>query len=198
MNKLLLLALLALAFVVMACSRNSHNNAIATDIGRGGSKPISSETTKITYYHHTNSGIAISTKVEMNEDSLTWEYYEARTGLRLRDTSKFDKNDFAELVNELSLVRFSAKDAHDTSSGGEGYAIAFEQDAKQYFFYNDSYKLSGDYEKVETLILQFIETHKTECEKRMEELSKEPHESRFFGEFETLPEELKPYEVQNQ
>ena len=181
MNKLLLLALLALAFVVMACSRNSHNNAIATDIGRGGSRPISSETTKITYYHHTNSGIAISTKVEMNEDSLTWEYYEARTGLRLRDTSKFDKNDFTELVNELSLVHFSAKDAHDTSSGGDGYAIAFEQDAKQYFVYNDSYKLAGDYKKVESLILQFIETHKTECEKRMEELSKEPHESRFLA-----------------
>ena len=161
MNKLFLLALLALAVVVVACSRNSHNNAIATDIGRGGSRPISAETTKITYYHHTNSGIAISTKVEMNEDSLNWEYDEARTGLRLRDTSKFDKNDFTELVNELSLVRFSTKDTHDTSSGGEGYALSFEKDSNRYFIYNDSYKLSGNYKKVESLILQFIETHKT-------------------------------------
>ena len=196
MNKLFLLALLALAVVVVACSRNSHNNAIATDIGRGGSRPISAETTKITYYHHTNSGIAISTKVEMNEDSLNWEYDEARTGLRLRDTSKFDKNDFTELVNELSLVRFSTKDTHDTSSGGEGYALSFEKDSNRYFIYNDSYKLSGNYKKVESLILQFIETHKTECEKRMEELSKEPHEWYYYGDLDTLPEELRPYKAE--
>lgn len=198
MKYYIILVLCVITFLTIACTRHSETGkSLSADIKNAQSKsnPISAETTKITYYHHTNSGIAISTKVEICEDHLIWDYHEMRNGCHLKDTCKYDKNDYIRLTNDLSMIRFSAKDAHDTSSGGEGYAFAFEKDSKQYFYYNDTFKLSGDYEQVRTLVLQFIDAHKTECELLFERLSKAPHEKGEMGEFDTLPEELKPYEV---
>ena len=95
------------------------------------------------------------------------------------------------------MIQFSAKDAHDYSTGGAGYACYFETDHSHYFSYNSYYKLSGDYEQVTAVISQFVNAHKTACELSLEKLSQELHErGSDFGEWETLPEELEKYKVE--
>ena len=162
---------------------------------KSSSCPISSKTTKITYSQYTNSGEAISTTTTILEDCLIWEYHEIRNNCHLKDSCRFERAAFEELIKDLSTIHFSAKDAHDYSSGGAGYGLSFEANADRYFSYNSSYKLSGDYDHVTSLIQQFIESHKTECELLFERLAKEPHEQGDFGEFMILPEELEKYRV---
>lgn len=155
--------------------------------------PISLITTKITYSHHTNSGIAIYTTITIHEDHLVWEYVEARNNCSLIDSCSFSKEEFKELITELSKVQFSAIDTHDYSVGGEGYGYSFESASDQYFYYDNSYKLSGNYSQVSSLIQQFINSHKTDCEMLFEKLKKIPHEPGEFGVFRILPKELEKY-----
>lgn len=160
-----------------------------------GSCPIKKETTKITYSRHTNSGIAIYTSVTLYPDHLVWGYSEARNGCSLRDSCSYDREEFDKLVSELSQIKFSAKDCDDHRSGGAGFGYSFETETKRYFYYNSLFKMSGDYEKAQGLIKQFISIHKTRCELLFDEYARKPHKRAEFGEFQELPEELIPYKV---
>ena len=157
--------------------------------------PITTGTTKIVYGEHANSGIAISTTYEITGDSLVWDYRELRNDCHLRDVARYDAQDFEALVTALSEIRFSAKDAHDYSSGGSGWGCSFDNEKGHYLQYNSTYALSGDYAKVTEMILQFAEAHKPEGLRLFDALKAEPHEKPTFGEFEELPEALKPYTV---
>ena len=57
------------------------------------------------------------------------------------------------------------------------------------------FKLSGSYETVTDVILQFVSNHKPEGLRVFDELKSEPHEGAMFGEFEHLPQPLEPYIV---
>jgi len=136
--------------------------------------PITTGTTKIVYSEHSNSGIAIMTTYEITRDSLVWLYQEFRTDRCLRDVAKYDAQDFEALVTALSTIRFSAKDAHDVSSGGSGWGCSFDNEKGRYLQYNSTYKLSGDYEKVTDMIQQFVEAHKPEALAHFDEQDTEP------------------------
>ena len=136
--------------------------------------PITTETTKIVYSEHSNSGIAILMTYEIARDSLVWECKNFRNNRHLRDVARYDAQDFETLVTALSTIRFSAKDAHDASSGGSGWGCSFDNEKGRYLQYNSSYELSGDYEKVTDMIQQFINAHQPEGMKSLEELENEP------------------------
>lgn len=157
--------------------------------------PIQTGTTKITFSEHSNSGLAISTTYEISEDSLVWSRMEPRYNWKLRDVLKCNKQDFNELVAEISTIRFSAKDAHDYSVGGDGWGLSFENQKGRYFHYNSSFKLSGDYESVTEKISEYVEKHKPEGLKLFDQLRAAPHKTGMYGDFEELPEALKPYLV---
>ena len=160
--------------------------------------PITTGTTKIVYSEFENSGIAISTKYEITQDSLVWDYTELRYNRHLKDAVTYNRQDFEALVTELSAIRFSAKDTHDASAGGGGWGCSFYNDKECYFHYNDAFILSGAYEAVTDAILQFVASHKPEGLRLFDQLKAEPHESAMFGEFEQLPEPLEPYLIKKQ
>ena len=160
-----------------------------------GACPIKKETTKITFSRHSNSGLAVYSSVTLYPDHLVWSYSEVRNVCSLRDSCSYDREEFERLVKDLSEVRFSAKDSHDHSTGGAGYAYSFETEAGQYFHYNNSFKLSGDYGRAEDLIQQFISAHRTPCELLFKKYAAMPHKRARFGEFEELPEALKKYKM---
>ncbi len=162
------------------------------------SHPVKAETTKITYTAYSNSGMAIHTDVQLFPDHLVWEYREMRTDCHLTDTFRYDRADYDALVARLSAISFSARDVDDYSSGGDGYAFAFDDQSGTYFHFDDSYSLAGDHEEVSRLILSFIEEHRTECEVLFKRLSGMPHERSLYGEFETLPTELLKYQKSKQ
>lgn len=198
MKKFLLqFCFVSLGFVTVNCqSRSTTSKPTDASVGlESNSCPISLNTTTITYSHHTNSGIAIYTIIKIYEDHLVWEYDEARNDCSLKDSCKYSREEFEELITSLSKVQFSAIDAHDYSVGGSGYGYSFESASNQYFYYDSSYKLLGNYSDVSSLIQQFIKAHKTDCEMIFEKLSRMPHERGSFGEFRTLPEELEKYRV---
>jgi len=157
--------------------------------------PIQMSTTKITFSEHSNSGLAISTTFEICEDSLVWSRMEPRYGWKLKDVLKCDKQDFKELLTALSTIQFSAKDTHDFSAGGSGWGISFENQKGSYFHYNNTFKLSGDHERVTQKINEYVEKHKPEGLILFDQLCAEPHERGIYGEFEELPEILKGYIV---
>jgi len=157
--------------------------------------PIQMSTTKITFSEHSNSGLLISTTFEICEDSMVWSRMEPRYGWKLRDVSKCDKQDFNELLTELSTIRFSARDAHDFSAGGDGWGLSFENQKGRYFHYNDKFKLSGDYERVTEKIQEYVEKHKPKGLQLFDQLRAEPHEKGMYGDFDELPEALKAYIV---
>ena len=155
--------------------------------------PITTGTTKIVYSEFENSGIAISTKYEITQDSLVWDYTELRNNCHLMDVARYDHQDFEALVTALSEIRFSAKDTHDVSSGGSGWGCSFYNEKECYFHYNDKFNLSGSYETVTDIILQFVANHKPEGLRLFDQLKAEPHQDATFGEFEELPKALEPY-----
>ena len=157
--------------------------------------PVKSNTTKIIFGLYTNSGIAIQSKHEISRDSIVWDYNEMRNGCHLRDVIANDGGDYDRLISDLSQVQFRAKDMHDTSSGGDGYWYSFEVGSKTYFSFNSSYDISGDFDKLELLIDEYIKGHPTVAEELFTRLSLEPHDKAMFGEFETLPEELEQYRL---
>ena len=144
--------------------------------------PIQMSTNKITYSEHSNSGLLISTTFE-----IYW---------KLRDVSPCDKQDFKDLLTELSTIKFSARDTHDYSSGGGGWGFSFENQKGSYFHYNDSFDLSGDYERVTEKINEYVEKHKPKGLQLFDQLREEPHEEGMYGDFEELPEALKAYTVE--
>lgn len=148
--------------------------------------PIKEETTSISYHHHTNSGMAIYTMVKLYPDYLVWEYYEARNHCHLKDTCRYNKEDFDKLVNELSKINFSYMNRHDHRVGGEGYCYSFEVNDRRYLQFNNSYHPSGDYHAVQDLIQQFIKSHPTQCEILFKKFAMMPHKRRSCGEFEEL------------
>ena len=184
MNKLFL----NIAFVFI-CSFTCYGQTTAQDY------PIDTKTSKITYNHHTNSGMAIYTTIQIFQDSLVWDYIEARNDCRLKDICKYDKEEFNKLIKELSKIKFSATDEPNSLCGGAGYSYSFETNSERYLYYDDSSSLSGDYRKVSDLIQQFIWAHKTKCEILFDEYSRMPHERGHFGEFKILPKELQKYKV---
>lgn len=175
---------------------NQDSNSVIVKTIKSESKcPIKEGTTKIAYHHHTNSGMAIYTTVEIFPDHLVWRYSEARNGCHLKDECHYDKEDFDKLVKELSTIQFSTRDLEDYSVGGAGYSYSFHLNSERYLYFNNLYQLSGDYDQVEDLIQQFIKSHKTKCEILFEKLAKEPHEKGHFGVFRDLPRELQKYKV---
>ena len=157
--------------------------------------PITKETTKIVYASHENSGIASQTRYEIVADSLIWELTEPRYGRHLRDVAKVERTEFETLVDLLSQIKFSAKDQHDTSSGGSGWGCGFENEQGLYLSFNNTYKLSGDYEEVIRLILSFADHHKPKGLKLYEEVKSQPHEQGQFGDFDQFPESLERFSV---
>ncbi len=158
-------------------------------------KPIKAETSHIRYTEFSNSGLAITTKYDIYRDSLVWDYLEMRNDCHLRDVVKFNPKLFDELVANLSKLKFSAKDTHDASSGGDGYAYAFFAKEKDYFHFNSTYKTKGDIDKLMELIQGFIDEHPTDAELEFNRLSLIPHEKATLGEFRTLPQELQKFSV---
>ena len=140
-----------------------------TSCGSLKSCPITTGTTKIVYSEHSNSGIAILMTYEIASDSLVWDYQDFRNDRHLRDVARYDAQDFEALVAALSTIQFSAKDAHDYSSGGSGWGCSFDNEKGRYLQYNSTYKLSGDYEKVTNMIQQFIDAHQPEGLKHLDE-----------------------------
>ena len=158
--------------------------------------PIQMSTSKITFSEHSNSGLLISTTFEIFEDSLVWKRMEPRYGWKLKDVSPCDKQDFKGLLTELSTIRFSARDTHDFSAGGDGWGLSFENQKGCYFHYNNSFDLSGDYERVTEKINEYVEKHKPKGLQLFDQLREEPHEEGMYGDFEKLPEALKAYAVE--
>ena len=191
MKTMISLALCMSAWLGMSTC-NSAPNETSTE-GKGC--PIKAETSKIVYYEYSNSGLAIHTKYEIYRDSIVWDYEEVRNDCHLRDVITYPDKDFDELIGQLSKIKFSAKDSHDTSSGGSGYYYAFSTSDKDYFHFNSSYKLSGDIGSACELIQSFIKSHTTDGLAAFQRLSAAPHERAVLGEFEELPEELEKYRV---
>ena len=167
----------------------------STKVSQSSACPISLKTTKIIYMYHTGSGMAVYTTITLGEDCLIWEYDEARNNCSLKDSCKYSKEEFEQLVKSLSTIEFSAIDTDDDRVGGAGDGYSFESNSSMYLYYDSSYNLSGNYRQVSSLIQQFIEAHKTKCEMLFEKLSRKPHERGHFGEFRTLPKELEKYKV---
>lgn len=157
--------------------------------------PIQMSTNKITFSEHSNSGLLISTTFEIYEDSLVWKRMEPRYGWKLRDVLDCDRQDFNELLTALSTIRFSAKDAHDHSVGGSGWGVSFENQKGRYLQYNSMFKLSGDYERVNEKISEYVERHKPKGLILFDQLRAEPHEPGKYGDFDELPDILKTYLV---
>ena len=55
--------------------------------------------------------------------------------------------------------------------------------------------MSGSYETVTDVILQFVANHKPEGLRLFDELKSQPHATTTFGEFEHLPAPLEPYVI---
>jgi hypothetical protein len=157
--------------------------------------PIQMSTNKITFSEHSNSGLLVSTTFEIYEDSLVWKRMEPRYGWKLRDVLDCDRQDFNELLTALSTIRFSAKDAHDHSAGGSGWGVSFENQKGRYLQYNSMFKLSGDYERVNEKISEYVERHKPKGLILFDQLRAEPHEPGMYGDFDELPDTLKTYLV---
>lgn len=121
--------------------------------------PIKEDTTKIIYYCHTGSGLAISMTVELYPDHLVWTYNDARKRHREHKVYDQEREYFEKLVKELSTIRFSARDRRPHPTGGAGYSYSFEVDAERYLSFDNFHQFSGDYKKVQNLIMQFIEEH---------------------------------------
>lgn len=155
--------------------------------------PITTGTTRIVYAKHANSGIASQTRYEITKDSLIWNFSEPRYDRELRDAASVDAQDFEALVEALSQIKFGARDQNDHSAGGSGWGCGFDDEKGRYLQFNNTYKLSGDYEQVLALILQFAEQHQPEGLKRYEALKAEPHERGIYGDFDELPKELEIY-----
>jgi hypothetical protein len=121
--------------------------------------PIKMETTKIVYTYYTNSGTAITTKLEISRDTIVRDWKDYRHNQHQQTSVKLDGKDFDELINLLSTIQFSVKNIDDTSSGGSGWAYSFETADGRYMYFNSKDKLSGNYEEVIKIISQFIENH---------------------------------------
>lgn len=188
---------IACVCIAICCSYQNNRADIGLNATHKSARhcPVKPNTTKIIYGQHTNSGIAIQSKHEISRDSIVWDYYEIRNGCHLRDVIANDGEDYDRLVSDLSQVKFRAKDMHDTSAGGDGFWYSFEAGAKPYFSFNDSFDISGDFDKLELLIAEYIKGHPTKAEELFNRLSLEPHNKADFGEFETLPEELEQYRL---
>lgn len=120
---------------------------------------IKVDTTKIIYHRHTGSGLAIAMTVVLYPDHLVWIYIEARKNHRQQKVCNYEQEHFEKLVKELSTIRFSARDRRPHPTGGAGYSYSFEVDAERYLSFGNFHQFSGDYKKVQNLILQFIEEH---------------------------------------
>lgn len=155
--------------------------------------PIMRGTTRIVYAEHENSGIASETRYEITADSLIWDFTEPRYDRHLRDVARYERHDFEALVEALSQVKFSARDADDHNSGGGGWGCGFYNEKGRYLTFNCQFKLSGDYKEVIRRILAFAREHKPEGLKLYDRLKAEPHEQGMYGDFEELPEALKTY-----
>ena len=186
MNRLFLSISIAFLGCMTSCSQPSQRQ-------HNPDCPIKEETIKIGYSHHTNSGMARYTSVQIYPDSLVWSYSEARNGCSLGDISRYDRKAFDELIQTLSAISFAAKDAHNYPLGGSGFAYAFEDKDGCYLSFQRGDDMSGDYMEVYGAIQGFVNSHKTDCQKLFEKLSRMPHEKAMFGEFKELPEQLKKY-----
>ncbi len=154
---------------------------------------VKKETTRIGYYHHTNSGEARYTSVTITPDSLIWNYSEARNGVKLRDVKKYNRTEYQALIDELSGTTFFLSGSGDNSSGGDGFTFSFENESGYYLMFDQSQaKTRGSYQIV-VLITDFIENHPTRCEQLFKEYAKNPHRRGHFGEFDVLPKELEKY-----
>ena len=150
---------------------------------------IKENTTKIIHHRHTNSGLAISMTVELYPDHLVWTYVEARKSHRQQNESIYEKEHYEKLVKELSTIQFSARDRRPHPTGGAGYSYSFEVNAERYLSFGNHHQLSGNYNKVQNLILQFIEEH-GQCVTLFEKYSKTALEKGRLGKYRKFPQKL--------
>ena len=155
---------------------------------------IKTETTKILYYRHSNSGWAISTTIGIYPNHLIWEYGEARNNCHLKDSCEYDKSDFEKLIKDLSGIPFVIVDIGLPGMGSAGLGLSFYANTQRYLCYDESYQLlRGENGKVCEKLERFIEDHKTQCQMLFENFSKAAHERGEYGEFKTLPAELEQF-----
>lgn len=130
------------------------------------SNSISKKTTKIEVTEFSNSGSAIHWSYEIFEDSIVWQYKGYRNGLTLRDKINIEKEDFQNLLKELSGVIFSVRNQDEvTAVGGGGWYYTFREGTKCYLSMGNHDYLSGDYQKVRKIIENMLTSHRTEGEK---------------------------------
>lgn len=121
--------------------------------------PISTETTKIIYWWHSGSGSAIYERTMLLEDSLIWKCDKPRQGFSCEQSCKYNKEEFKELVQTLSVIPFFAVDSFNGIDGSAGYGYSFYSDTDKYFGFANDDVLLGDYNQVYSLIRQFIDAH---------------------------------------
>ena len=159
--------------------------------------PVKKETTAIRYTSHTNSGIAQQTEYTITPDSLEWRFKDWRNGFSLYDMVKYGNEDFTALIDSLSQIPF--KVFHENTpptSGGRGYAYSFMDNKGVYLGYGSSNNIaSGKNDQAEEMIGDFIETHKTDGQKTLEDVEEKLRREIGFVNYDPLPEELEKYVV---
>ena len=157
---------------------------------------IDPNTKSINYTWHSNSGVATSTEVSIYPDSLVWYYSEMRNGTTFRDVVKYKRKHFNALISTLSQYTITTMPTTEPPTlGGSGWSYYFCNETKCYLSYNNFTPTTGTND-VNNIIQDFIENHKTECQKEFEKLAKKPHEKADFGEFKTVPKSLRRYLVE--
>ena len=122
---------------------------------------IKKETTRIICRHYIDCGPQV-TEVELYPDHLVWKHDDYRNNCHLIDSCKYEKNDFDNLIHELSALEFSVAQNPSITDGSEECRFSFENGSECYLSFNakDSVYLSGDYEKVRNIIRLFVIAHK--------------------------------------
>ena len=155
---------------------------------------ISPNTTKIEYHHHANSGIAIYTTYVITEDSLVWQYQEARNNCFLTDVCRYEKGDFDAMLKSMATLSITVTTKpYRPGYGGAGWSYSFSDAENKYLYYSNDSKIDGNNKEIDNLIQNFIQSHMTEAELLFNKLRFDPHERGEYGTFKELPDELKKY-----
>ena len=181
--------------ILLLCILIMGTTAFCISLGLFGSCcRVKKETTKISYFHHTNSGAARYTSVGIGPTLLRWSYSEARNNVHMRDSVEYDEKEFNDLIDKLSKISFYIGE-EDRRLGGAGFSFSFKDNDDTYLSFDSSQISSEECQEVVNLIRQFISIHQTRCEQLFKKYASKPHKRAHFGEFDVLPQELEKYLV---
>lgn len=186
----ILLASLMLA--AAACFSTCNMSNPIRDAVQKSRCPIKKKTTAIRYTVSSNSGIAVQEEYNISPDSVTWHYTDHRNGFILSDVVKYDRRDYDALIDTLSQVAFKVRHVESIPlAGAGGYSYSFFDSNGRYLGYGVvNYIASGDNERAEKAISEFLNTHKTAGEQAVEEALKK---ELLYIDIEEFPEMLEPY-----